>query len=247
MRPHSRHGCNATNRRWVLSRWRRISPNLNKLLSILMTVVALRSRVSALPAVLMSGEIGSSTIGVCATELALSIGALLFRGRPLGRRGFTASVEADGGPGGVGSIGVTAGSSSVDPSFAPARGAILAAKASSTRLASSAQMRFLVFRMAIARSCRSPSGVVSISRMSCALIAADSSAPGLAGIFGTVAVPAWGPLGGTGAGPGLATGPLWTASASSVTSGGASRPAAVDLSCLILKPILGSFCQNHNL
>ena len=83
-----------------------------------MTVVALRFRVTALPAVLMSGEIESSTIGVCATELALSIDALTFRGRPLGRRGVTASVETDGDSGEVGSIGVTADSSLIDPSFA---------------------------------------------------------------------------------------------------------------------------------
>ena len=55
--------------------------------------------------------------------------------------------------------------------------AILAANDSSTSFASSADSRFFVFRIAIARGCMSSTGRVSISRISCALISADLSAP----------------------------------------------------------------------
>ena len=101
--------------------------------------------------------------------------ALTFLGRPLGRGGLTASVVAEGGWGRVGLVGAGASSPVVRASGTPCK-AILAAKASSTRLASSADRRFLAFRMAIARGCRSTSGRVSISRISCARIAVDSSA-----------------------------------------------------------------------
>ena len=106
-----------------------------------------------------------------------SAAALTFLGRPLGRSGLSASVDAEGGWVGVGSIVADVSSSAVRASGgAPCR-AILATKASSTRLESSADKRFLVFKIAIARGCRSSSGRVSISPISCALIAADSSAP----------------------------------------------------------------------
>ena len=88
-------------------------------------------------------------------------------------------------------VGAEAASSAGKASGKVACSAILAAKASSTRLASSADKRFLAFRMAIARACRSSSGRVSISWMSWALIAADSSAPSFSRTGGVVRFPAW--------------------------------------------------------
>src|ERR1700681_1361737 len=85
------------------------------------------------------------------------VAALTFLGRCLGRGGLTASVVAEGGWGLVGLVGARTGSPVVRASGAPCK-AILAAKASSTRLASSADRRFLAFRTAIARGCRSSSG-----------------------------------------------------------------------------------------
>ncbi len=106
---------------------------------------------------------------------ATSVEALVFLGRPRLRPCLT--VDADADPdcdsGGVTS---TAASTVADASRNVACWTILAAKACSTSFASSADRRFLAFRMAIARGCRSSSGKLSISRMSCALIAADSSA-----------------------------------------------------------------------
>src|ERR1700681_78536 len=102
--------------------------------------------------------------------------ALTFLERPICRSVVTRSVDAEAGWGGVGSVGADAGSFIARASDgAPCR-AILAAKASSTSLASSADRRVLAFKMAIARACKSSCGDVSISWMSPALIAADSSA-----------------------------------------------------------------------
>ena len=65
-----------------------------------------------------------------------SAAALTFLGRPLGRSGLTASGDAEGGWGGVRSLGTDVGSSVVNASGNALCRAILAAKASSTRLAS---------------------------------------------------------------------------------------------------------------
>jgi hypothetical protein len=83
-----------------------------------------------------------------------SVAALTFLGRPLGRGGLTASVDAEGGRGGVGLVWPDVGSSVVGASGDAPRRVILAAKACSTSLASSADRRFLAFKMAIARGCR---------------------------------------------------------------------------------------------
>ena len=87
-----------------------------------------------------------------------STGALIFRGRiSFGDLFRRRSLNADIGWTGIASIGVRAGSAIVDSVFAPPCKAIRAAKASSTSLASAAERRFLAFRIAIARGCRSSS------------------------------------------------------------------------------------------
>src|SRR5450631_446956 len=89
-----------------------------------------------------------------------SASALIFLGRRLDR--LTPSVDAGAGWGGVASVGADVASSFARASDDPCT-AILASKASSTILASSADSRFLAFRMAIARGCRPSSGRVWIS------------------------------------------------------------------------------------
>jgi hypothetical protein len=149
--------------------------------------------------------------------------ALTFLGRPLGR--LTAPAGAAGAWGGAGSVEVDAGSSVVRASSEPPNGDILAAKASSTRLASSADRRFLAFRMAMARSCSSSPASVSISRMSCARIAADSSVPSFSRTGWVVPFPVryWPGRRGEGARPGSRAMPVAIALCSSagslVTSG----------------------------
>ena len=86
---------------------------------------------------------------------------LTFLGRPLSR--LTISLDAGWGCGRIGLTGTDTGWSVVMDSTEGLRWAILAAKASSTSLASTTDRRFLDFRMAIARGCSSSSGRVSIS------------------------------------------------------------------------------------
>ena len=86
---------------------------------------------------------------------------LTFLDRPLGR--LTISLDAGWGCGRIGLTGTDTGWSVVMDSTEGLRWAILAAKASSTSLASTTDRRFLDFRMAIARGCSSSSGRVSIS------------------------------------------------------------------------------------
>src|SRR5471030_1210506 len=109
----------------------------------------------------ISSAIGSEARG---GEADGSATALTFLGRHLGR--LTARAGAwDVWDGDAGSVGVDAGSSVVRAAGADSCWAILAAKASSTSLASSADRWFLAFRMAIARGCRSSFDRVSISRI----------------------------------------------------------------------------------
>src|SRR5438477_7510196 len=105
---------------------------------------------------------GFSLIGFEMTGGAVgcSVAALTLLGRPLGRTSLMALVDVGGRRGAVGSDGGADESSSA---MGASMEAILAAKASSTRLASSVDRRFLAFRMAIARSCRSSFDSVSIS------------------------------------------------------------------------------------
>ena len=103
--------------------------------------------------------------------------ALTFLERPLARTGLAVAIVTEPDWDGGGSVGVEVSLFSVKDSGHAACWAILTANDSSTSFASSADRRFLALRMAIARGCKSPSGRVSISWMSCALIAADSSAP----------------------------------------------------------------------
>jgi len=107
LRPHNRHSCKATNRRWVLSRWRRTSPNLSTLLSILMTVLAFKSRLEVLLAAVMSREAESSTMGGGSTTAIFSVGDWIFRGRPFGR--LTTPPDAGSGVGRIGLAGKDAG------------------------------------------------------------------------------------------------------------------------------------------
>jgi len=149
-----RHGWEATNLRWALSRSRRGSPNVSLLLSIL---------AGAASACWSIETEGLSSIGEATGRAAeRSFAVLAFLGRPLGR--LTASVDAKGGLGSSlvasstlqrspGLVGVDAGSSVTEASGEASCRAILAAKASSTCFASSADRRFLTFRMAIARVC----------------------------------------------------------------------------------------------
>ena len=117
--------------------------------------------------------------------LATSVGALVFLGRPRPRACLTVDADADCDSGGVTSTAAKVVSTVADASSKVGCSTILAAKARSTSFASSADRRFLAFRIAIARGCRSSSGRVSISRISCALIAADSSAPSFCRKSGT--------------------------------------------------------------
>jgi hypothetical protein len=102
-----------------------------------------RFRHSLTPSVEAGGL--SSLFGFDGTEGAsdCSAAALTFLGRPLCRSGLTASVDGVGGWGGVGSDRADASSSLVKAFGTAPCTAILAAKASSTRLASSVDRRFL--------------------------------------------------------------------------------------------------------
>jgi hypothetical protein len=102
---------------------------------------------------------------------APSVGALVFLGRPHLRACLTLNTVADGGSGGATSIATGVVSSASRNAVGRP---ILASKACSTRLASSAEKRFLAFRMAIARGCSSSFDKVSICRVSCAANAAES-------------------------------------------------------------------------
>ena len=110
--------------------------------------------------------------GVCDASAA-SVGALVFLGCWRLRAGLTVTARADGSSGGVTLTGSEVISSGADVSGNATCSNVLASNACSISFASSADRRFLVFRMAMARECRSPSGRLSISRMSCALIAAE--------------------------------------------------------------------------
>src|SRR5271169_79996 len=102
------------------------------LLSILTMLVAFKSR-------LTFGISEPSTFGAGPTGGVSSIDALIVRGRPLGR--LTASVETKGGLGKLGLTRADAGRSEASGD-GPCE-AILAANASSTSFASSADKRFL--------------------------------------------------------------------------------------------------------
>jgi hypothetical protein len=109
---------------------------------------------------------------------------LTFLTRPLGRLTSSGDTEVE-------SAGAEAASAIAGVFVEASRRPILAAKASSTCLASSADKRFLAFRMAMARGCSSPSGNAWISWMSCALEAADASALSFSGTGGAVLVRGW--------------------------------------------------------
>ena len=174
----TRQGCDATNLRWPLSRSRRGSLMVSTLLSILPGVASTGGGDD-------SGELVSTTCFDATVDRADGSAEALIPLRRLCLGAFATSVDAGSCLTGMGQVDAT-GSSAVEASGDACCSAILAAKASSTRLASSVDKRFLAFRIAIARGCRSPSGRVSISRMSSTLIVADSSAPSLAGICGAV-------------------------------------------------------------
>src|SRR3984893_16657174 len=112
-----------------------------------------------------------------------------FLGRPLDR--LMPSIDAEAGWVGVASVGADAGSFIVSASGDATCRTILAANASSTRLASSVDRRFLAFRIAIARGCKPSPGRLSISRISSALHAADSSAPSFTRFDGMFPFPVW--------------------------------------------------------
>lgn len=144
-----------------------------------------------------------------------SIGALTLLGRPLGR--LTASVDATGGWADLGRLGQTK---------------VLLSPAPPTMRLEGPSWRRRLPRPAIARGCRSSSGKVSISRMSCALIAADSSALSFSPTGEIRGLPFRNGLAliGAGAGRGLeartTSTVCWTSVRSLVTSGGASRSSS---------------------
>ena len=66
------------------------------LLSILMMLVAFKSRMGGLLGFLAALVLGTSELSADATTGASSIGALTFLGRPLGRAGLTAFINTKG-------------------------------------------------------------------------------------------------------------------------------------------------------
>src|SRR6267378_125805 len=84
-----------------------------------------------------------------------SAAVLTFLGRPFGRSGLATSIFVEGDWGSVRSVEADVGSSVVKAFGNEPCRAILAANDSSTSLASSADRRFLAFRRATARGCRS--------------------------------------------------------------------------------------------
>src|SRR3979409_853228 len=86
--PQTRHGCDATNLRWPLSRCRRDSLIVSTLLSIL--AGAVYSRRCGEPDGLWCMAVSPGT----AEATDCSAAALTFLGRPLGRSGLSASADA---------------------------------------------------------------------------------------------------------------------------------------------------------
>jgi hypothetical protein len=119
----------------------------------------------------------------------MSSGGVTFLGRPLRRGGCTISAAHEGSSDCIGSIAVDVVSSPTGVEWVVSGSTVLATKAISTRLASTAVRRFLAFSMPIARDWRSSSGRVSISRISWVQAEADSSGESFSGTGGVVGLP----------------------------------------------------------